>query len=132
MERSASPLAIAALIRLNKGMLTEDQLGAAKRALEKKRAALVEETKDLEVTPEFGSDIDQSEEETDEANALGTNLGIERALKTRIMDIDHALEKISNGSYGTCEKCGGEIGADLIAVDPESRLCKACKEISRI
>jgi RNA polymerase-binding transcription factor DksA len=38
-------------------------------------------------------------------------------------DVDRALERLSAGSYATCEDCGGSIdGADL-AANPTRRTC---------
>jgi RNA polymerase-binding transcription factor DksA len=39
-------------------------------------------------------------------------------------DVDRALERLSQGSYGSCETCGAPIlGADL-ASDPTRRVCE--------
>jgi len=39
-------------------------------------------------------------------------------------DVDRALERLSQGSYGSCETCDAPIlGADL-AVDPTRRVCE--------
>jgi len=38
--------------------------------------------------------------------------------------VDRALERLSEGTYGTCEACGAPImGADLEA-DPTRRMCE--------
>lgn len=41
--------------------------------------------------------------------------------------IDEALRKIDDGSYGTCESCGDEIGEDRLRAMPLAKLCLACK-----
>ncbi len=45
----------------------------------------------------------------------------------RLVDIDSALEKISDNAYGECESCHKEISEKVLAVAPESRLCESCK-----
>jgi DnaK suppressor protein len=41
-------------------------------------------------------------------------------------DVDRALERLSAGTYATCEGCGAGIdGADL-AADPTRRTCRDC------
>ena len=47
------------------------------------------------------------------------------AQSTRVLDdVDVALQRLSDGSYGTCEACGAPIqGADLEA-DPTRRVCE--------
>ena len=50
----------------------------------------------------------------------------ELAQSTRVLDdVDRALERLSEGTYGTCETCGAPIlGADL-AADPTRRVLRA-------
>lgn len=43
-------------------------------------------------------------------------------------DIDIALGKIGDGSYGECEACGELVGNDRLEAMPTARLCKKCKE----
>ena len=37
--------------------------------------------------------------------------------------VDRALERLSEGTYGTCEACGSPIGDDRLAVVPAARFC---------
>jgi len=49
-----------------------------------------------------------------------------RSITASIADIDRALEKIESGTYGTCDKCGAEIGSARLQGRPESSLCLTC------
>lgn len=42
--------------------------------------------------------------------------------------IDKTLEKILQGTYGECEGCGDEIGAERLVARPVASLCIACKD----
>lgn len=84
---------------------------------------LQEEKKQLD----FGNDVDGFEEETDEAEEYANYLGVESVEKEALHDIVTALDKIIDGTYGICEKCAGEISYELLSLQPESKLCKACK-----
>jgi DnaK suppressor protein len=42
--------------------------------------------------------------------------------------IDHALEKIRNGSFGVCEDCGDAISIKRLEARLETTLCIRCKE----
>ena len=42
--------------------------------------------------------------------------------------IDKALVKIDDGSFGTCEECGDEIGIKRLEARPVTDLCVKCKE----
>ena len=48
--------------------------------------------------------------------------------KTFLKKIDHALTKIDDGSFGTCEECGEEISVKRLEARPETTLCIRCKE----
>jgi DnaK suppressor protein len=42
-------------------------------------------------------------------------------------EIDRALEKIQNGTYGLCEQCGQQIPEARLQALPQAALCVACK-----
>lgn len=44
-------------------------------------------------------------------------------LEAEIGDLDAALRKIDEGTYGTCEICGREIEADRLEAMPGTRTC---------
>ena len=76
---------------------------------------------------DFGSDIDSGDEEADETEEADNRLTIANDLHERLNQVKVALEKIGEGKYGACEKCGNEISAEILDIDPESRFCKNCK-----
>jgi len=107
--------------------MTQEKLNGYRTQLEKERRLILEEIKKNEKPTYFGDDIDHGEEESDEAEELGNQLAVAQGLKARLDDIEVALEKIREGKYGICEKCGERIGEEILDVDPESRLCKRDK-----
>jgi DnaK suppressor protein len=42
--------------------------------------------------------------------------------------IQKALERIDDGTFGTCEQCGDEISAKRLEARPVTTLCIRCKE----
>ena len=42
--------------------------------------------------------------------------------------IETALERIANGSFGTCDRCGQEIPRNRLEARPVTTLCVDCKE----
>ncbi len=46
-------------------------------------------------------------------------------LEMRYRLVVRALEKIENGTYGTCEVCGEDIEEDRLNANPAARTCKA-------
>jgi DnaK suppressor protein len=52
---------------------------------------------------------------------LGENAG------SVLAAIDAALQRIEDGTYGTCTRCGGEIGHERLEALPYAELCIECK-----
>ena len=44
----------------------------------------------------------------------------------RLSQIEAALEKISDGSYGACDECGGRIPMARLEAIPEAPYCVKC------
>jgi len=47
--------------------------------------------------------------------------------KERLIEIEEALEKIREGTYGICEECGEEIGGGRLKVMPLATSCVTCQ-----
>jgi DnaK suppressor protein len=45
----------------------------------------------------------------------------------RLADIDAALQRIAEGTYGVCRECGEDIPAGRLEVAPYTRYCVACE-----
>src|ERR1700689_2819085 len=48
--------------------------------------------------------------------------------RVKLKQIDDALERLDDGSYGGCESCGLEIGEERLEAMPFSRLCRDCQQ----
>lgn len=48
-------------------------------------------------------------------------------LRNMLIDIDEALEKIEDGSYGVCEVCGKNIPKKRLNALPEATMCTDCR-----
>jgi DnaK suppressor protein len=46
-----------------------------------------------------------------------------------VREIDRALGRIDDGTYGTCERCGKEIAAERLDAVPYATLCLSDKQI---
>ncbi|MDO8602156.1 MAG: TraR/DksA C4-type zinc finger protein [bacterium] len=103
---------------------TKDEL---KQKLENIKVQLERELKDFRKPTDMGDDIDALDEEADEAEEFSANSGMAQAVQDRHEAVINALGKLDQGTYGICETCQREIELELLKVDPESRLCKACK-----
>ena len=48
--------------------------------------------------------------------------------RVKIKQIDDALERMAESSYGVCESCGLEIAEERLQVMPFTRLCRDCQQ----
>src|SRR4051812_41758349 len=70
----------------------------------------------------------------DEHDPEGATIAFERAQLTAVLqatrrqvaDLDRALARVGDGTYGICERCGDPIPAARLAARPSARTCVAC------
>jgi RNA polymerase-binding protein DksA len=48
--------------------------------------------------------------------------------REKLAQIDRALARIADGTYGTCESCGNPIGKMRVMAFPRATLCMTCKQ----
>ena len=51
------------------------------------------------------------------------DLSILERVESELVDIEYALRRLDEGTYGTCEACGKPIDADRLEAMPATRLC---------
>ncbi len=64
----------------------------------------------------------------------GTSQAVERIaqvdaakkLDAKLRDVERALAKLDEGTYGVCDGCGGPIGAERVEAIPWATLCVRC------
>jgi RNA polymerase-binding protein DksA len=49
--------------------------------------------------------------------------GLEEGAQQKLVQIDHAIAKLDDGTYGTCERCGRGIGEERLRARPWATLC---------
>jgi len=69
-----------------------------------------------------------AEMQADEIEEYLNLLSLEDVLETKLKNINLALKKIEEGTYGICENCKKEIEKDRLLLIPEARFCKKCKD----
>jgi DnaK suppressor protein len=58
-------------------------------------------------------------------------LGRIQDLESRLASIEHALQKVEQGTYGVCEWCGQPIDPARLEAVPETTLCIGCKTVGK-
>ena len=51
------------------------------------------------------------------------DLSILEHIDAELSDVEHALRRLDDGTYGTCEACGQPIGVDRLEAMPAARFC---------
>jgi DnaK suppressor protein len=107
----------------------EDKIMAARNALLDMKEKLLAEglgkslPEDLARPFDIGDEGDHADtERTHEVSIL-----LSARDKEKVLAIDEALEKVSEGTYGVCEECGDEIGAGRLKAMTLAKLCVSCQ-----
>jgi DnaK suppressor protein len=113
---------------------SELDLGAIEEELRSRLAETEHQIAELTKPPETNTDIGFGKrigDGTNEAISRFTAVGVANDLHTIEMRIQRALEKLGDGTYGTCDECGGEIAAGRLRAAPESATCIECAQGGR-
>jgi DnaK suppressor protein len=105
-------------------------LSAVAEALRVRREELVAELavvtsieRDPDASVSFGKRIgDGTTEAVERLNRVGTA----RELQAMLQDVDRALVKLDEGTYGICDRCGAQIPDARLEARPWSVLCVGC------
>jgi DnaK suppressor protein len=74
-----------------------------------------------------GSPFGKREEEATETLELETRLALEKRVRDQLAEIEHALAKFEDGTYGLCDICGQPIDPARLEALPQANLCLNCK-----
>ncbi len=58
------------------------------------------------------------------------DLSILEQIEAELDDVERALRRLDEGSYGVCEACGGPIDDERLRVRPEARFCVSDQEVA--
>jgi DnaK suppressor protein len=102
---------------------------ATRTALRGHRTEIEARLAGLTRAPERGSGISFGKrvgDGTTEAVSRLNEVGVADNLTASLGQIDRALAKLDEGSYGSCDVCGAAIPAARLAARPESTVCVDC------
>ena len=95
------------LTRLHEGVVEETPVGG-------EEAAEAEELTVIDQHPaDVGSEVFERQKDISIAQQFESELG----------EIEDALDRVTDGSYGACEACGKPIGKDRLEAIPQARYC---------
>lgn len=94
-----------------------------------RRAELAAELERLTAPPETGASVSFGKrigDGTTEAVERLSTTATARSISQSIDEIDRAIVKIGDGTYGTCDECGTDIGPARLEARPATALCVSC------
>ncbi len=101
--------------------------------LESERKRLVEQLEQLRASVRpieerrEGSPFGKREEEATESLELEKRLALEKRARDQMAEVEHALHKFEEGTYGRCDGCGQPIDPARLEALPQASLCLSCK-----
>lgn len=112
---------------------TQDDLDRFESLLLERRRVLMSDLRTLEDADASGAsetsalsshlaDLGSDREASD------ISLGRRESESTEIQEIDEAMERIREGSFGRCESCEKPIAKERLEAIPYARLCLPCKK----
>lgn len=111
-------------------------LEGQKKALEEERSTYLHQAESLKAEADLlMADREPGDVQFDEESGEGDTLAVERErdlalsaqARAAIEEIDKALGKILDGTYGVCEVCGEAIPKERLKALPYAALCVRCK-----
>ncbi len=101
--------------------------------LESARKRLTQELEQMTVSARLpderreGSPFGKWEEEATEALELEKRVIMEKRIRDQLVEVEHALHKLAEGTYGRCDVCGQPIDPARLEALPQATLCLSCK-----
>jgi DnaK suppressor protein len=113
---------------------SKDRFPDLRRSLLRKKETILKEVKEeiaKYISGENKQLVDTANDDGDWAQVdISEDLSLQRLSTHRklMYNIDEAIRKIAEGTYGICEECGEEISEKRLLVLPTATLCVDCQE----
>ena len=112
--------------------VSNDEITNARGRLTEELKNVEQELSDLGAHSDGSVDVSHDEGFADAAQSTSERskvLSIVDNLQERASEIRAALERVERGTYGSCERCGGEINPERLEAIPWVRLCIRCAQL---
>ena len=116
--------------------LTADQQTALRARLEEERVRLQADLEQLDAeivalgqsqSVEAGSTGNHFADDATDIMEQERDMALRGNVRELMRDVDHALARMEQGTYGICERCGKQINPERLEALPTARLCIDCK-----
>lgn len=103
--------------------VVRETLGAEREALQAGLGRLTAVPTDPVGAVSFGKRVGEG---TTQAVERIAQVDAARNLDAKLRDVERALAKLEDGSYGVCDRCGGPIAPERLEAIPWAVLCVGC------
>jgi DnaK suppressor protein len=107
---------------------SDSTLATLRASLEEEQAQLRHQLEELERSNDpDGLGFDENFADSGQVGAQqGEQATLARSLHDQLDDVEAALQKMDDGTYGRCETCGNEIQEARLEAIPAARQCITC------
>jgi DnaK suppressor protein len=114
--------------------LSAAERAAVRELLESRRERTAEQIADLSRVFDDIVDAARSTATDDEHDPEGSTIAFERSqvatllrqARDQLAELDHALDRLADGTFGRCETCGRAIPMERLTARPSTTTCVAC------
>ena len=108
-------------------MLSEATLSDLRASLEQERSDLRARLAEMGLLSGGELSFDQNFADSSQVTAeRGEVEALAGNLRESLSDVEDALVKLDNGTFGNCEGCGQPISPDRLEAKPAAKLCMEC------
>ena len=108
-------------------MLSESTLSDLRASLEQERSDLRARLSEMGLLSGGDLAFDQNFADSSQVTAeRGEVEALAGSLREALSDVEAALVKLDNGTFGVCEGCGGQIPPGRLEAMPGAKLCMDC------
>ena len=112
-----------------KTMTSRDRHDALRQMLEERRREIQEKLRAIrEEMPSYQDEVRDTEEQSVTDFAQEMDFALMEMKAQTLIRIDEALQRVDQGTYGTCDECGQEIAEARLSAVPFALLCLECQE----
>jgi DnaK suppressor protein len=112
-----------------KTMTSRDRHDALRQMLEERRREIQEKLRAIrEEMPSYQDEVRDTEEQSVTDFAQEMDFALMEMKAQTLIRIDEALQRVDQGTYGTCDECGQEIAEARLKAVPFALLCLECQE----
>ncbi len=109
--------------------ILRSRLEQEQKGLNKELEQLDASNRSITMERREGSPYGKRAEEANGALDLEKRIALETRKRDTLAQVEHALQKLDDGTYGLCDNCGQPINPARVEALPQANLCVNCKAL---